>query len=103
MNLAVPMLVDISAAALRVGLQVALPVLGMLLLTQVALAFVSRAAPSMQIFSIGFAVSTIVGGVCLLLALPSMGRMLLRELMQVSGAHRRTLLYPDAVSHVGPE
>jgi flagellar biosynthetic protein FliR len=82
-NLAVPMLVKLSSMALEVGVQVALPVLGMLLLTQVALAFVSRAAPTMQIFSIGFTVSTMVGGLSLLLALPDMGRMMLRDLLQV--------------------
>lgn len=90
-NLAVPMLVELSAVALEVGLRVSMPVLGMLVLTQVALAFVSRAAPTMQIFSIGFAVSTIVGGVCLLIALPDMGRMVLRELFQIT--HRIDALY----------
>ncbi len=84
-NLALPMLIDLSLTAIRVGVQVALPVLGMLLLTQVALAFISRAAPTMQIFSIGFAVSTMVGGLSLLVAMPDMGRMMLRDLLQVGG------------------
>ena len=80
---ALPLLVNLSVLALEVGIRVALPVLGMLLLTQIALAFISRAAPTMQIFSIGFAVAIIVGGVALLVALPDMGRMLVRDLIQI--------------------
>jgi flagellar biosynthesis protein FliR len=44
-----------------------------LLVTQVALAFVSRAAPAMQVFSIGFAVTTAVGALLLITTLPDFG------------------------------
>ncbi len=91
-NLAVPLLVKLSCLALEVGVRVAFPVLGMLLLTQIALAFVSRAAPTMQVFSIGFAIATMVGGVALLVAMPDMGRMLVRDLLQV-GSRIDALFY----------
>jgi len=41
-----------------------------LVVTQVALAFISRAAPSMQIFSIGFTITLIAGGMTIFVALP---------------------------------
>jgi flagellar biosynthesis protein FliR len=44
---------------------------------QVALAFVSRAAPAMQVFSIGFVVLFLAGGIVLSMALPDIGRELL--------------------------
>jgi flagellar biosynthesis protein FliR len=43
-----------------------------LLVTQVALAFVSRAAPAMQVFSIGFAVTLAVGALVLMAILPDL-------------------------------
>ena len=46
-----------SADALNTGVKLAIPLIAVLLVTQVALAFVSRAAPAMQVFSIGFAVT----------------------------------------------
>jgi flagellar biosynthesis protein FliR len=45
------------------GVALALPFLAVLLIAQVALAFVARAAPQMQIFSVGFAVTLGVGTV----------------------------------------
>jgi flagellar biosynthetic protein FliR len=82
-NLVVPMLVRLTAMSLEVGVRVALPVLAVLLLNQVALAFVSRAAPTMQIFSIGFAVSIIVGMITFVVALPDVGQALARELLRI--------------------
>jgi len=82
-NLAVPALVRLCATTLEVGVRVALPVLAVLLLTQVALAFVSRAAPTMQIFSIGFAVSIMVGCVTFIVALPDMARAMLEDILQI--------------------
>jgi flagellar biosynthesis protein FliR len=49
------------AETLVSGVTLAMPFLAVLLIAQVALAFVARAAPQMQIFSVGFAVTLGVG------------------------------------------
>ncbi|MGA7122592.1 MAG: flagellar biosynthetic protein FliR [Polyangiaceae bacterium] len=48
--------VDLGADAFVVGVRLATPIVGVALLVQLALAMVSRAAPSVQIFSVGFGV-----------------------------------------------
>jgi flagellar biosynthesis protein FliR len=62
-----------SGEALTTGVKLAIPLIAVLLVTQVALAFVSRAAPAMQVFSIGFAVTTSVGALLLIATLPDFG------------------------------
>jgi flagellar biosynthesis protein FliR len=59
--------------AVSTGVKLAIPLVAVLLVTQVALAFVSRAAPAMQVFSIGFAVTTSVGALLLIVTLPDFG------------------------------
>jgi len=59
--------------AVGTGVKLAIPLVAVLLVTQVALAFVSRAAPAMQVFSIGFAVTTGVGAALLISTLPDFG------------------------------
>ncbi len=59
--------------AVGTGVKLAIPLVAVLLVTQVALAFVSRAAPAMQVFSIGFAVTTGVGAALLMATLPDFG------------------------------
>ncbi len=59
-------LVDVAIDAFVVGVRLATPVLAVALLAHLALALVSRAAPSVQIFSVGFAVLFTVGTVTLL-------------------------------------
>jgi flagellar biosynthetic protein FliR len=59
--------------AVGTGVKLAIPLIAVLLVTQVALAFVSRAAPAMQVFSIGFAVTTSVGAALLIATLPDFG------------------------------
>jgi flagellar biosynthetic protein FliR len=73
-GLATPELIRISAAAVAAGLRLSLPLVAALLLLQLGLAFVSRAAPSLQIFSIGFAVSLIAGTFVFLSSLPEIAR-----------------------------
>lgn len=76
-DLAAPYLLRLTEDLLEVGVRLALPVIAVLLMLQVALAFVSRAAPAMQVFSIGFVVLFLAGGVVLSLALPDIGQELL--------------------------
>jgi flagellar biosynthetic protein FliR len=76
-GLAAPYLLSLTANLLEVGVRLALPVIAVMLLLQVALAFVSRAAPAMQVFSIGFVVLFLAGGVVLTLAMPDTGQELI--------------------------
>jgi flagellar biosynthetic protein FliR len=82
-ELATADLVQLSARALVTGLRLALPVVATLLLVQLGLAFVSRAAPSLQIFSIGFAFSMVAGAAVIIGSLPELAREMEVELSQV--------------------
>ena len=77
------MMLTLSSDALSTGIKIAIPILAVLLVTQVALAFVSRAAPAMQIFSIGFAVTIGVGALLLILTLPDIGYDVAAEMSRV--------------------
>ncbi|AWL06370.1 flagellar biosynthetic protein FliR [Massilia oculi] len=52
------------------GLQIAMPIIAALLITQVALGILTRAAPQLNIFGIGFPITLGVGFLTLSLALP---------------------------------
>ncbi len=56
----------------RLGLTIALPVVGMLMLVNLVLGFISRVAPQINIFAIGFPVTLSVGLLGLLFTLPLM-------------------------------
>jgi flagellar biosynthetic protein FliR len=56
LDAAAPVFVDLAAESLAVGLRLAMPVVVISLATQTALALISRAAPSLQLFSVGLAV-----------------------------------------------
>ncbi len=86
-----PLLLDASSSVLSTGVRLALPLLAVLFMVQVALGFVSRAAPAMQIFSVGFAFTLITGGVVLFLSLPDFGRELCAELSFVGSRMEATL------------
>jgi len=76
-------LVTMTGDAIGFGLRLALPVCAVLLLGQAALAFVSRASPQMQIFSIGFAVMAVLGTFALMASLTDMGSAITGELGRV--------------------
>ena len=69
-----PLFLELGAHVISVGVQLALPLLSVLLMANVALAFVARAAPSMQIFNVGFAVLLATGAAVLVISLPDMSR-----------------------------
>jgi flagellar biosynthetic protein FliR len=69
-----PLLLELGAHVISVGVQLALPLLSVLLMANVALAFVARAAPTMQIFNVGFAVLLATGAAVLVMSLPDMSR-----------------------------
>lgn len=70
----VPVFLELCAHVLATGIQLALPLLSVLLMANVALAFVARAAPTMQIFNVGFAVLLATGAAVLVISLPEFGR-----------------------------
>ncbi len=65
-------LVDLGVDAFVVGVRLATPVVAVTVLVQLALAIVSRAAPSVQIFSVGFGVLFTAGTVTLIASLDDM-------------------------------
>lgn len=69
-----PIFVELCGHVLNVGLQLALPLLSVLLMANVALAFVARAAPTMQIFNVGFGVLLATGAAVLVISMPDLGR-----------------------------
>lgn len=58
------------------GMQIALPVIGALLLVNLALGVLTRTAPQLNLLAVGFAVTLIVGMLVLLLGLPQLVPML---------------------------
>jgi len=63
-------LIGLVGRSLVIGMQLALPVLAISLAVQAALALISRVAPSLQIFSIGFAVMVASGLLTFMASLP---------------------------------
>lgn len=63
-------IIGLVAGAISSGVRLALPILAVLFIAQVSLAFVARAAPAMQIFSIGFAVTLGTGALLWILFAP---------------------------------
>lgn len=70
---------------LETGLRMSMPIIAVLLMTQIALAFVSRAAPQIQIFSIGFALTLAVGAFVIFAMLPDLGAEIAGEMSHVRG------------------
>jgi len=80
---ALPGLVQLSSSVISAGVRIALPLVAILYMTQIALAFIARAAPQMQVFNVGFAVLLAVGLVVFALLLPDVARAFVIELSQV--------------------
>jgi flagellar biosynthetic protein FliR len=81
----------LSGQVLLVGARIALPLIAILFIVQITLAFVSRAAPQLQVFSVGFAVATAVGLTTLVLVLPDVSRSFIVEFSKVSSHLERLL------------
>jgi flagellar biosynthetic protein FliR len=63
-------LVDAGAMIFTAGLQIAMPVIAALILANLALGVLTRTAPQLNLFAVGFPVTLMVGMLVLLLALP---------------------------------
>lgn len=73
----------LTTTSIEAGVRIALPTVAVLFMVQVALAFIARAAPALQIFSVGFAVTLGVGLLVLVISLPDSVRLLLAEMSHV--------------------
>lgn len=77
-----PAIVELSSLAITSGLRIALPLVAVLYMTQIALAFIARAAPQMQVFNVGFAVMLAVGMFLFAAILPDISHSFVIELSQ---------------------
>ena len=77
-----------GATIFSTGLQLALPILAAMLLTNMALGVLTRSAPQLNIFGIGFPITLGTGLVILMLLLPPMVKPLQKLFDQsLSAAH----------------
>ena len=76
-----PLVITMTSEVLVAGVKLGLPLVAVLFIAQVGLAFIARAAPAMQIFSIGFAVTLGVGALLWIVFAPD----IIRELSQLRG------------------
>ena len=74
-----PHMLKLTSEVLVAGVKLALPMMAVLFIAQVGLAFIARAAPAMQIFSVGFAVTLGVGFLLWIVFAPD----IVRELMDL--------------------
>jgi len=88
-------LVDWASAIFSYGLALSLPLLAALLITNVALGVLSRAAPQLNLFAVGFPATILIGMLMLGLALPYFAPMLerlwedgLSAMLRLAGALR---------------
>jgi flagellar biosynthesis protein FliR len=87
-----PAFLTLSGHVIGVGVRLALPVLAVLLMVNVGLGFISRAAPTLQIFNVGFAVLLAAGAAVLVITLPDVGRELVFEMSRSESYFERLLL-----------
>lgn len=60
------------------GLQISLPIVAALLITNVALGILTRAAPQLNLFAVGFPITLTIGFIVMLLSMPYLGALLNR-------------------------
>jgi flagellar biosynthetic protein FliR len=65
--------VDLAGSAVEVGVELAMPVVAVGLVIQIGLALIARAAPSLQIFSVGLGILIASGFVTIIATLGDMG------------------------------
>ena len=81
-SIAAPSIVDFIAHAMDAGVRLSLPVMAVALAVQVTLALVARAAPSLQVFSIGMGVTVAAGFLAIIGSLHDASAGLSTELQQ---------------------
>lgn len=82
-TLAAPRLIELVSSLFTIALSIAMPLMGTLLLLDVALAVISRAVPQVQVFFIGAPVKMALGLVMLVITLPWMAGYIIDKLGDV--------------------
>jgi flagellar biosynthetic protein FliR len=82
-------LADWGAAIFTIGVQLSLPIVAVLLLTNIALGILTRAAPQLNLFGIGFPITLGAGFIMLVLILPLLATPLERLFMEGLDMARR--------------
>ncbi len=67
---ALKMLVDHGSVIFSTGLQLAMPIIAALLITNLAIGVMTRAAPQLNVFAIGFPITLAIGAVSLYMVVP---------------------------------
>lgn len=89
---AAPSFVDFVSQAMDVGVRLSLPVMGVALAVQIALALVARASPSLQVFSVGMGVTVAAGLLVIMGSLDDAGAGLATELERGGARIERVLM-----------
>ncbi|NLJ74408.1 MAG: flagellar type III secretion system protein FliR [Firmicutes bacterium] len=71
MDLTFDLILSLTKNLFSIGLKMALPVVGTILLTDIALGIVIRAVPQINVFVIGFPIKIVVGMIIVILGLPA--------------------------------
>jgi flagellar biosynthesis protein FliR len=87
-----PVMIELGGAAIAVGARLAMPVVVAAVAIQLVLALLARAAPSMQLFAIGFTVLLVAGFAISIASIPSIGRGLAEHFTVLGGAIDRLLV-----------
>lgn len=89
MGLDLGRLVGLGGEIFRIGLHLSLPVIATMLVLTLAMGVLSRTAPQLNVFAVGFPITLLAGLLLLGLAMPYMGpvleRVILRGLTTISG------------------
>ncbi len=67
-----------GASIFLYGLQISLPIVAALLITNIALGILTRAAPQLNLFAVGFPITLTIGFIVMLLSMPYLGALLNR-------------------------
>jgi flagellar biosynthesis protein FliR len=86
-----------GALMFSAALIISLPAVVLLFLVNVLIGFMTRVAPQMNIFSVGFPVTILVGFVMVMISLPSMGNSMSGLLQTASGMVRDLILEDKAL------
>lgn len=83
---------DIGAGLIGQGLRIASPIVGTMFIVQLGMGLVARSAPKVQIFSLAFAVTSVVGALVFFAALPSVANAIVAMVGDLERALREALI-----------
>lgn len=78
--------VELGLGLVAQGLRIASPIVGVMFIVQLGMGLVARSAPRVQIFALTFAITSAVGGLVLVAAMPSVVAALTDQVGELEGA-----------------